>query len=46
MLSSQADNNASEDAENDDDSYVNEAFLEDTDSMPVTPQNLQTFQMG
>ena len=34
MLSSQADNNASEDAENDDDSYVNEAFLEDTDSMP------------
>jgi hypothetical protein len=32
MLSSQADNNASEDVENDDDSYVNEAFLEDTDS--------------
>ncbi|XP_066376827.1 uncharacterized protein [Miscanthus floridulus] len=30
----EADNNASEDAENDDDSYVNEAFLEDTDSMP------------
>ncbi|WVZ82191.1 hypothetical protein U9M48_029479 [Paspalum notatum var. saurae] len=28
----EADNNASEDVENDDDSYVNEAFLEDTDS--------------
>jgi hypothetical protein len=36
MLSSQADNNASEDVENDDDSYVNEAFLEDTDSRSMT----------
>lgn len=35
MLLSQADNNASEDVENDDDSYVNEAFLEDTDSRSI-----------
>ena len=35
MLSLQADNNASEDVENDDDSYVNEAFLEDTDSRNI-----------
>jgi hypothetical protein len=35
MLSLQADNNASEDVENDDDSYVNEAFLEDTDSRSI-----------
>jgi len=31
----EADNNASEDVENDDDSYVNEAFLEDTDSRNI-----------
>ncbi|PUZ61842.1 hypothetical protein GQ55_4G310100 [Panicum hallii var. hallii] len=31
----EADNNASEDVENDDDSYVNEAFLEDTDSRSI-----------
>ncbi|KAK8454833.1 hypothetical protein SEVIR_4G040600v4 [Setaria viridis] len=31
----EADYNASEDVENDDDSYVNEAFLEDTDSRSI-----------
>lgn len=38
----EADNDASEDVENDDDSYVNEAFLEDTDSrsMNVMPCQL------
>ncbi|XP_062228317.1 uncharacterized protein LOC133926403 isoform X2 [Phragmites australis] len=36
-----ADNNASEGVENDDDSYVNEAFLEDRDrSMNMTPSQL------
>ncbi|XP_062233411.1 uncharacterized protein LOC133930712 [Phragmites australis] len=37
----EADNNASDGVENDDDSYVNEAFLEDTDrSMNMTPCQL------
>uniref|UniRef100_A0A0A9D7I1 Myb-like domain-containing protein n=1 Tax=Arundo donax TaxID=35708 RepID=A0A0A9D7I1_ARUDO len=34
------DNNASEDVENDDDSYVNEAFLEDTDGSMSMPCQL------
>ncbi|CAD6219612.1 unnamed protein product [Miscanthus lutarioriparius] len=39
----EADNNASEDVENDDDSYVNEAFLEDTDSRSM---NLMPCQLS
>ncbi|CAN6208404.1 unnamed protein product [Urochloa humidicola] len=37
----EADNNASEDVENDDDSYVNEAFLEDTDSRSINTMPCQ-----
>ncbi|KAL6861174.1 hypothetical protein ACP4OV_016874 [Aristida adscensionis] len=44
----EADNNASDGVENDDDSYVNEAFLEDTDSrsMDTTPCQLLSRYAG